>query len=298
MKRYAITAVLVLATITVFAQTSRRQSNVKSGSTASVAQRENTSNSSRRNYESKSNRSNTDNKSSSEISSRRPGTTSVTTRRSNNSTNVNPVNRENTSVSRKDKPVYHDRSSHERPTTVHVHQNNRPVKRDYEVRRYTTPRTHVRVYRNDYRPVRHVNYVRSHYYHAPRYHKIYWTVDMYHDFRILYPFVKVWYMPVGTAIHTIPAYEAEYHVGDIKRIYGRVTEVYYSPETDEYHLYLGNSFPFQDFTVIIPGGLARDYSRRPGRYFYNENILVTGFITEYNGSPEIVVKRNYQLSIY
>jgi hypothetical protein len=87
-------------------------------------------------------------------------------------------------------------------------------------------------------------------------------------------------------------------MGDVMTVYGRVKEVFYSITTDEYFLYFGAYYPYHDFTVVMPGWMARQHSRRPERYFDNNYIAVTGLITSFEGKPEIVLKESFQLNFY
>jgi len=97
---------------------------------------------------------------------------------------------------------------------------------------------------------------------------------MYHNYSSWYPNYNLWYYPYGYRIHTISAYDAYNYIGEIARIYGRVTEVWYSGETREYYLYIGGPYPYQDFTVIVDYSDARRFSRNPKilhRQEYNRN---------------------------
>ena len=168
-------------------------------------------------------------------------------------------------------------------------------------------RTHV--YHYDSRPNRvvhhHVNRPRPveyrkvhHPYRHPVRINIVWTRDMYHDFRIYYPYYTNWNMRIGRSLNMISAYDAMYHAGQINSIYGQVSDVYYARETDEYILYFGPRYPYHDFSVIIPGYEARYHSRRPSSYFQGRNMVVTGLITMYDGAPEVIVRRASQLALY
>lgn len=161
-----------------------------------------------------------------------------------------------------------------RGTHKHTYANNyRPYPRSYREVHY--------VYR---RPVHYVNYV--------------WSRRNYHYFSVLYPEVRFTWYPTGYRIELTSAYRAEYYIGDIASIYGKVKDVYYSYETDEYFLYFGDYYPYHDFTAIIPGNIARYYSHRPEWFFTNEHIVVSGLVTAYKGNPEIVVKNKRQLDVY
>jgi hypothetical protein len=121
---------------------------------------------------------------------------------------------------------------------------------------------------------------------------------MYHDYRVMYPEYRYWYYPIGYRIVTIPTYNAYYHIGEVRNVYGRVHEVYYSWTTDDYHLYFGGNYPFHDFTVIISGRHARRYDRYPEMYFEGRYIWVTGLLSTFEGRPELIVKRRSQIHLY
>jgi hypothetical protein len=167
---------------------------------------------------------------------------------------------------------------------------------------YTTPNrqavrsNHVKGYHYQYNPVR---YRQVHYhYHAPKPIHVTWTRRMYHDYRIMYPQFRYWYYPIGYQIVTIPFYNAYYHIGEVRNVYGRVYEVYYSWTTDEYHLYFGGNYPYHDFTVIIPGRQARRFSNHPELFFEGRYIWVTGLLSTFEGRPELIVRRTHQVHLY
>jgi hypothetical protein len=77
-----------------------------------------------------------------------------------------------------------------------------------------------------------------------------------------------------------------------------VNEVYYAWETDEYMLYIGAYYPYQDLTIVVEGNEARRFSYRPEVFFQGQYIAVTGLVTAYYDSPEIVVYDKIQIEIY
>ena len=81
-------------------------------------------------------------------------------------------------------------------------------------------------------------------------------------------------------------------------VYGRVYSTWHNKETDDFLLFFGGDFPSQQFTVVVPGHVARKFSWRPERFFLGEHITINGLITTFDGSPEIVVKNKRQLSLY
>jgi len=135
-------------------------------------------------------------------------------------------------------------------------------------------------------------------YRPPVYIDIYWTTDMYREYRTWYPEYCCWDYPIGYRIETVSAYDAIYYVGDIARVFGKVHEVYYAYENDEYYLYFGAPYPYQDFSAVVPGWVAREFSRRPIRWFQNRYVAITGLITVYEEKPEILVKRPSQIDRY
>jgi len=157
--------------------------------------------------------------------------------------------------------------------------------------------------------VRHTDGVNSHYvpfkykkthshYRAPRHVNVIWTPKMYREYRALYPAFRYWYYPAGYTIINVPAYNACFHIGEVRNVYGRIHEVWYSWSTDEYYLYFGGTYPYQDFTVILPGRDARRFNRYPEAFFEGRYIWVTGLVSTFGGKPEIMVKRRSQVHLY
>jgi len=174
--------------------------------------------------------------------------------------------------------------------------------RKYEAQRrdYRTPNRTVIHYEhnNVYSPepieYRRVNFA----YRAPHRIHVIWTPRMYHEYMIMYPDYSYWYYPMGYNILTISAYDALYHTGEVRNIYGMVHSVWYTWETDQYFLYFGAPYPYQDFTVIIPGRKARNFSNRPELFFEGRYIWVTGLISIYDGKPEVMIRRSSQIHLY
>ncbi len=163
---------------------------------------------------------------------------------------------------------------------------------------YTTPnRTPVRKVRgvSNHAPVR---FKKVHNYRSPSHVDVIWTHRMFREYRILYPEFRYWYYPVGYRIVTVPAYRAWFHIGEVRNVYGRVDEVWYSWANDEYHLYFGGAYPYHDFTVILSGRDARRFHRNPERFFGGRYIWVTGLVSTFEGKPEIMVMRRSQVHLY
>jgi len=150
--------------------------------------------------------------------------------------------------------------------------------------------------------------VRLHYHHdtyvhhyrvlyRPRFINIYWTRNMYRDYRRWYPDYH-WRYNYGYRIQTISIWDAKYNLGEVTRVYGRVYATWYNRETNDYLLFFGGDYPYQEFTVVLPAHVARRFSWRPERFFLGEHITVTGLITTFDGIPEIVVKHRRQVELY
>jgi len=131
----------------------------------------------------------------------------------------------------------------------------------------------------------------------PAYHDIFWTRSMYNDYCMWYPNFH-WGYNYGYRIQTISAFDAKYNMGEVAMVYGRVSGTWYNRDTDDYLLFFGGEYPNHQFTVILPGNVARRFSWRPERYFLGEHMTVTGLITTYDGIPEVIVKNKRQVGLY
>ncbi|MBN2486859.1 MAG: hypothetical protein JXB34_12865 [Bacteroidales bacterium] len=183
---------------------------------------------------------------------------------------------------------YHGNTGDRRSTTtVYVNNSSRKYQQTHRVN-HTYRKT---PYNRDYRAVHYV-------YREPVHVNIIWTRDMHRHYIEMYPEVRFWRYNVGYSIDRVSAYYADYYIGEVMNVYGKVSDVFYARETDEYFLYFGAYYPYHDFTIVLPGEIARRYSHRPANFFINQYLNVTGLITVYDGKPEIVVKRNFQLDVY
>jgi hypothetical protein len=146
---------------------------------------------------------------------------------------------------------------------------------------------HSREYRRYHQP-----------YPKPVHGPILWTPEMQSEYACIYPTVTYWPYPEGYRIETISAYDALFYSGEVVSVYGQVQEVYYFRPADEYILYFGAYYPYHDFTVVIPGRVARRFDNRPERYFQFAYVMVTGLVTLYDGVPEMYINRTYQINTY
>ena len=120
---------------------------------------------------------------------------------------------------------------------------------------------------------------------------------MYRDYNRWYPNYR-WRYNYGYRVQTISIFDAKYNLGEVAMVYGRVYASWHNKETDDYLLFFGGDYPGQQFTVVLPGRIARKFNWRPERYFLGEHMTVTGLITTFDGIPEIIVKNRTQIGIY
>lgn len=199
--------------------------------------------------------------------------------------------------------VNRQREYHNRDRNVQTHHNRSNEARSANRNHYKSSRKYVKRhdrvhYRRGYTPRSREYRATHHVYRRPVHVDIVWSPRVYHEYRVIYPELRHWRYNRHYRIHTISAYDAYYHIGEIRRVYGRVSDVYYEPRTDEYFLYIGDYYPYHDLSIVVPGHIARMYSRRPLWYFKRGHIAVTGLISVWDESPEIVIGRGSQLTVY
>jgi len=180
------------------------------------------------------------------------------------------------------------------PTRVVRVDKDHPVKSPIVIRE-----TRVVHHNHVYHPI---EYRRVHYhYRAPVHVNIVWTNRIYHDFIALYPHHHYYInlnFSKGRSIETISAYDAMYYIGNVMRVYGEVSEVYYSSRDDMWYLYIGAPYPYHDFTVMIAGKDYRRYRFPHLERLEGAHIWSMGLITEFDGKPEILIRKPYQLGVY
>lgn len=135
-------------------------------------------------------------------------------------------------------------------------------------------------------------------FYKPRLADLFWTANMYRDYRHWYPDFKYWYYPFGYRIHTVSAYDAYKYIGEVARIYGVVNEVWYSRENRAYYLYIGAPYPYQDFTIILEAPTAKRYSWDPVRYFTHRQLAVSGLVSLNEQKPEMLIRKHSQINFY
>ncbi|MFA6127485.1 MAG: hypothetical protein WC699_09280 [Bacteroidales bacterium] len=135
-------------------------------------------------------------------------------------------------------------------------------------------------------------------YRQPMHYSLVWTPYLFNRFQYYYPDQTYWDFEYGNEIETIPAYQASDYAGSVRRIYGRVDEVYYSRDDDTYILYIGDQFPYQDLSVIIPRHIAVTITGNPIRYFQHQYVWLIGLIDWWDEKPEVIIRDEQQIRRY
>jgi len=213
--------------------------------------------------------------------------------------------RRNTSVSNKNNSRSDYRSPERSIRTAKTYRDPKPhstaVRRNTAVKRNLEPTGYShRVYYPKKRVKIHVHPAMHRHYkvlYYPAHRNIIWTRKMHRYYVNLYP-GYTWRYAAGYHIRTVSVFEAAYNIGEISRVYGRVYGTWHNRETDDLLLFFGGEFPHQEFTMVIPGKIARRYHWRPERYFLGQHVWATGLISSYNGEPEMIIRDRRQLQIY
>lgn len=238
--------------------------------------------------------------------------TTVTRQTGSRNTGSTQVKREGENRSGSSRTVSGSSSSQQRTGSGNVQRNQsskvdrnynpRTAPKDVEARKVYTVRHQNRVIRPvpsvhyRYEPL---EYRRIHNpYNRPVLSDIYWDARMYRNYRLWYPDFNLWYYPFGYRIQMVSAYDSYNYIGEVARIYGVVSEVWYSPENRSYYLYVGGPYPYQDFTIVVEDRDARRFSRDPVRFFTNRQLTVTGLVSVFDGKPEMLIKRKSQIHLY
>ncbi len=312
MKRTILILVIAVFTSTVYCQSSRRTTN-----STSTTRTERSSNNSETTKSTDRKSNSTANRTTGSSSDRTSGRSSSQNSQSVNTGNRNTTTRDNSGSTRSNNSSTRTNNTSTRTnnTTTHTNSTNTRTNNTNSVNSQRTnsanstsayrTSTNRRSSANYHSAHSHTNsghvdsrHQTTHYvYRQPANVTIVWTAEMQRNYVRMYPNHR-WSYNYGYRIVSIPAYNAGYYIGDVRNVYGVITEVYYEAATDEYFLGIGPNYPYQYFTIIVPGYMARSYSNNPYRYYMNRNIGVTGLITTYEGKPEILVRENTQLYLY
>jgi DNA/RNA endonuclease YhcR with UshA esterase domain len=101
---------------------------------------------------------------------------------------------------------------------------------------------------------------------------------------------------LAQAPKAIPSTEAAQHVGEMRTVCGYVASSRYlsTSRSRPTFLNLGRPYPNEDFTVVIWPEDRAKFGEPETKYFH-KNICVTGEITLYRGSPEIIARSSPQI---
>ncbi len=125
-----------------------------------------------------------------------------------------------------------------------------------------------------------------------------WTPYLFNRFMYYYPDQDNWDIGFGDQIETISAYDVLDYVREVRRVYGKVKEVYFSSDDDNYILYIGDQFPYQDLSVVIPRLVVEEMTSQPEWYFRNQYIWLVGLIGMWEGKPEMIIRDSEQIQKY
>jgi hypothetical protein len=103
----------------------------------------------------------------------------------------------------------------------------------------------------------------------------------------------------GGALSTIPAEQAQHHIGETNTVCGLVASARYFDSTKAKPTLLNFVRPYPDhaFSVMIPNSARSKFKDPPEDAFNGKTVCVTGAIIDYKGKPEIVVKDPSQMVI-
>lgn len=93
---------------------------------------------------------------------------------------------------------------------------------------------------------------------------------------------------------------AKQHEGEYVRVQGKVVGTNYSSDSNGKPTFLdiGLDYPDPDrFTVVIWGEDRKNFSHDPETYYLGEEVVVVGVVQIYNGSAEIVISSEDEITI-
>jgi hypothetical protein len=94
----------------------------------------------------------------------------------------------------------------------------------------------------------------------------------------------------------ITARQAKDHVGEVQTVCGKVASTHYAPRSkgQPTFLNLDEPYPNQIFTILIWGSDRPKFGTPESKY-QDSRVCVTGKITSYRGTPEIVATEPDQI---
>jgi DNA/RNA endonuclease YhcR with UshA esterase domain len=106
-------------------------------------------------------------------------------------------------------------------------------------------------------------------------------------------------MAAFRVLETIPADQAQEHIGETTTVCGLVASARYLDWEGNRPTYLNfdHPYPNQTFAVMIPGSSRAEFKMPPEVVFNGKTVCVTGLIVEDHGKPGIVVENPSQIVV-
>ena len=106
-------------------------------------------------------------------------------------------------------------------------------------------------------------------------------------------------MAAVRVLETVPADQAQEHIGETTTVCGLVASARYVDHERNKATYLNFDYPYpnQTFAVMIPGPSRAEFNEPPEVVFNGKTICVTGLIVEHRGKPGIVVENPSQIVV-
>ncbi len=104
---------------------------------------------------------------------------------------------------------------------------------------------------------------------------------------------------LAEAVDIIAPEDAINHIGQQATVCGTVASTHFASRSKKQPTFINLSRPYpnQIFTVVIWGLDRGRFSSAPEAYYSGKSICVRGQITQYKGTPEIIVKDPSQISV-
>jgi DNA/RNA endonuclease YhcR with UshA esterase domain len=94
----------------------------------------------------------------------------------------------------------------------------------------------------------------------------------------------------------IKACDAHKHIGEEGIVVGKVVGAYRSKQNNIF-LNFENTYPNHCFTAVILSKSLQNFNSFNEKSLLEKNVSVSGFIKNYNGKPEIIVKYSDQIKV-
>ena len=99
-------------------------------------------------------------------------------------------------------------------------------------------------------------------------------------------------------IPIVPWHETSEYIGQYVIVTGTVVLTYYAEDSNGKPTFLNFHDPYEGhFTCVIWGDDREYFPDEPESYYLNHHVQVRGFITEYKGSPEMILGDESQIRL-